>query len=274
MTQANSSAESASTTPVESKLEKAVKTRAEDRRTMQVDQLRKTVYEQTDLSDYSLKDRIFIKAAASFFSMIIRICCATARWQVVNNHPLDLASRDSTFIFASWHTGILGATWFWRNRGIVVMSSKSRDAEFTGRVIKRFGYGTARGSATRGARRAMIEMAACLSNGISVGMTIDGPRGPAFQAKPGAVTLARHTGQAILPFHVSFRRFVSMPSWDRLQIPLPFTKAACFIGEPITVSREGNSTLTRSSQDELQTTLNQLRLDADEWRLNLLPELA
>ena len=87
---------------------------------------------------------------------------------------------------------IFNATWFWRKRGIVVMSSTSRDAEYTARFIKRFGYGTARGSATRGGQRALSEMAACLLNGMDAGFTIDGPRGPAYLAKPGAVTLARH----------------------------------------------------------------------------------
>ena len=105
------------------------------------------------------------------------------------------------------------------------MSSRSRDAEYVGRFIKRFGYGTARGSATRGGGRALAEMAECLSNDIHVGFTIDGPRGPAYVAKPGAVTLARHTGQAILAFHIAVRRAIELPSWDRLQIPLPFTRA-------------------------------------------------
>ena len=81
-------------------------------------------------------------------------------------------------------------------------------------------------------------MAACLEQGIDVAFTIDGPRGPAYVAKAGAVTLARHTGQAILPFHITSRRRIRLGSWDRLQIPLPFTRALALVGEPIFVGRD------------------------------------
>src|SRR4030095_5643746 len=123
-------------------------------------------------------------------------------------------------IYTFGHVCIVSATWFWRNRGIVVMSSASRDAEYTGRVIQRFGYGTARGSATRGGGRALAEMAQCLQNDMGVAFTIDGPRGPVYVAKPGAVTLARHTGHAILPFHTTPGKYIELSSWDRLESPL------------------------------------------------------
>src|SRR5262249_41157169 len=150
---------------------------------------------------------------------------------------------------ASWHACILSATWFWRDRGIVVMSSLSRDAEYTGRVIKRFGYGTARGSSTRGGGRALAEMAECLKNGIEAGFTIDGPRGPAYVASPGGVTPPRHTGQAILPFHIATKKHVQLPSWDRLEIPLPFTRAAVLISEPIYVPRHASSAEIAATQE-------------------------
>ena len=164
-------------------------------------------------------------------------------------------------------------TWFWRKRGIVVMSSRSRDAEYVGRFIKRFGYGTARGSATRGGGRALAEMAECLSNDMDVGFTINGPRGPAYVAKPGAVTLARHTGQAILPFHIAARRYVELPSWDRLQIPLPFTRAVAIVAEPIYVARRhklGRSRVkTRGAASHLKPLAPRSRRDRkaliDRW---------
>ncbi|HEX8091111.1 MAG TPA: lysophospholipid acyltransferase family protein, partial [Blastocatellia bacterium] len=146
-----------------------------------------------------------------------------------------------------------------------VMSSRSRDAEYTGRFIKRFGYGTARGSATRGGGRALAEMAQCLMGGMHAGFTIDGPRGPAFVAKPGAVTLARHTGQAILPFHIATRRYIELPSWDRLQIPLPFTRSLVLVGEPIYVPRDANEDEVASKQRELQGSLDGLRREAACW---------
>ncbi len=225
------------------------------------------VYRFSDLSHYGVRDRCIIRAADVFFYLLIRIICSTLRWEVRGREHLDgvLASGHRP-IFTSWHVCTLSATWFWRNRGIVVMSSTSRDAEYTGRVIKRFGYGTARGSATRGGGRALAEMADCLDNGMEAGFTIDGPRGPAYVAKPGAVILARHTGQAILPFHISAIRYIELPSWDRLQIPVPFTRAVTLIAEPIYVPRDATSEEIAAKQAALQSALDSVRRDAEAWK--------
>lgn len=235
------------------------------------ERLRRRVYDFTDLSTYGLRDRLIIRVADLGLYSLIRAISATIRWDCVGRHHFDsIIQSGHRAIFTSWHSAIFSATYYWRDLGIVVMSSVSRDAEYTGRFIKRFGYGTARGSSTRGGGRAMAEMAECLRAGMHVGFTIDGPRGPAYVAKPGAVTLARHTGQAILPFHMAARRVIEVPSWDRLQIPLPFTRARAFIGEPIYVARDASAGEVAEKQAALQATLERLKREADEWRSNRL----
>jgi lysophospholipid acyltransferase (LPLAT)-like uncharacterized protein len=232
-----------------------------------LDALKDRVYGPGDSPHYGTRDKLIILAADLTMYPALRAIGSTLRWEVRGREHLDKILADGHLpIFTFWHVCIIGATWFFRNRGIVVMSSVSRDAEYTGRVIKRFGYGTARGSATRGGGRALVEMALCLEHGIEVGFTIDGPRGPAYVAKPGAVTLARHTGQAILPFHIAAGSCIELKSWDRLQIPLPFSRAATFIGEPIYVPRDATSEDVAVKQTELQCALERLRLEADEWR--------
>jgi lysophospholipid acyltransferase (LPLAT)-like uncharacterized protein len=146
------------------------------------------------------------------------------------------------------------------------MSSRSRDGEYIARFIQRFGYGAARGSSSRGAGRALAEMVECMENGIDVAFTIDGPRGPVYVAKEGAVILARHTGQAILPFHIAMERYIAAPSWDRLQIPLPFTRAVMLIGEPIQVSRDDQEVEIKAKQALLQSTLDRLQCEGEQWR--------
>jgi lysophospholipid acyltransferase (LPLAT)-like uncharacterized protein len=231
-----------------------------------VDQLRQRVYGRNDLSAYTTRDRLIIRAADLCFYLLIGVICSTLRWEVRGYEHLDLiVDSGKRAIFTFWHSCILSATWFWRKRGIVVMSSVSRDAEYTGRVVKRFGYGTARGSSTRGGGRALAEMAQCLDSGMEVAFTIDGPRGPVYQAKPGAVTLARHTGQAILPFHIATRRHVELPSWDRLKVPLPFSRALTLIAEPIYVPREATGEQIAAAQAKLQSALDQLRTEGEVW---------
>ena len=232
--------------------------------------LRRRVYGMSDLSGYSWRDRLLIYAADLFFYSLIRVVGATVRWESHGMERGEAIFRSGRrIIYAFWHACIFGAAWFWRGQGIVVMSSVSRDAEYTGRFIKRLGYGTARGSATRGGSRAMAEMAECLLNGIDVAFTIDGPRGPAYRVKPGAVTLARHTGQPILPIHVAVARYWELPSWDRLQIPKPFTRAAIFVAEPLAVARHADKDEVDAQQANLQASLDRLRDEGEAWRARL-----
>jgi len=241
-----------------------------DRDAVNAGEVRLRAYSFDDLSRYGLLDRIFIASADLFLYCIIRIVCSTVRWEVRGGEHLEsvlMGGRRAIFTF--WHACIFGATWFWRGRGIVVMSSRSRDAEYVARLIKRFGYGAARGSSCRGAGRALAEMVQCLHQGLDVAFTIDGPRGPAYVAKAGAVTLARHTGHAILPFHVTPRKYVSVRSWDQQEIPLPFTRAITLIGEPLYVPRNAGTEEVNRIQALLQSALEDLREEGERWRNGL-----
>ena len=241
--------------------------RRNERRATDGATVRRRAYQFSDLSSYSSKDRLTIRAADLFLLVSIKLICSTLRWEVRGaEHLAAIHASGHRAIFTFWHACIFSATWFWRKRGIVVMSSKSRDAEYTSRVIRRFGFGAARGSSTRGAGRALAEMSECLACGIDVAFTIDGPRGPAYVAKAGAVTLARHTGHAILPFHIAARRFFEVSSWDRQRIPSPFSRAITIVGEPIYVPRNASEDEVQSKQAALQASLDRLRAEAEEWR--------
>jgi hypothetical protein len=197
---------------------------------------------------------------------LVAIIGRTVRWTVVDwQHYEDLVQSGKRTIFTFWHNRVFLATWFWRRRGIVVMSSQSFDAEYIGRFIKRFGFGTARGSSTRGAGRAFLQMVRCMNEGMHTAFSIDGPRGPLYEAKPGAIKLAQHTGQAVLPFHISAERYWELKSWDRSQIPFPFTRAVLLLGQPILVSREAGDAEVEQHQAELQRTLDELRERGDHW---------
>src|SRR4051794_14027492 len=136
---------------------------------------------------------------------------------------------------AFWHGRILPATYYFRRRGIVVITSENFDGEWIAGIIERFGYGTARGSTSRGARRALLQLTREMAAGKAAGFTIDGPRGPARVAQAGAVWLAKATGNPVLPFHLEADRRWELNSWDRTQIPKPFATVALAVGEPLPV---------------------------------------
>ncbi len=142
------------------------------------------------------------------------------------------------------------------------MSSRSFDSEYIARFIQRFGFGAARGSSTRGSRAALIQMIRAVRSGKSAALTVDGPRGPIYEVKPGAILLAAKSGAAILPFSISLDRYWELPSWDRIQIPKPFARAVVVIGGRVVVGDPSEPEQVRI-QGLLQQSLIELRERSD-----------
>jgi lysophospholipid acyltransferase (LPLAT)-like uncharacterized protein len=183
--------------------------------------------------------RIQAGAIAAIGYHAINLLGRTLRWRVEGfEHFQSIQAAGQQPVMAFWHGRILSATYYFRRRGIVVITSENFDGEWIARIIERFGYGTARGSTSRGARRAMLHLVRAMEAGEPAGFTLDGPRGPARVAQPGAVWLARTTGNPLLPFHLEASNAWSLRSWDRTQIPKPFSTVSLVIGEPMYVPRE------------------------------------
>jgi lysophospholipid acyltransferase (LPLAT)-like uncharacterized protein len=165
-------------------------------------------------------------------------------------------------IFAFWHGRILPATFFWRDRGIVVITSANFDGEWIARIIARFGYRSARGSTSRGGSRALVQLRRELASGHPVAFTVDGPRGPARVAQPGAVWLAGATGHPILPFHIEASSHWTAKSWDATQVPKPFATVGISVGAPIEVPANGSEDARLQQLQRLESTLNELESGA------------
>jgi lysophospholipid acyltransferase (LPLAT)-like uncharacterized protein len=165
---------------------------------------------------------------------------------------------------AFWHGRILPATYYFRRRGIVVITSENFDGEWIARIIERFGYGTARGSTSRGGRRALLQLTRAMAAGRAAGFTVDGPRGPARVAQAGAIWLAQATGNPVLPFHLEADRHWSLRSWDRTQIPKPFSTVALAVGEPIDVPAHADRQALEQTRQILEARLRALEARAGE----------
>src|SRR5437899_12652965 len=180
-------------------------------------------YSFADLSSYSFKERLMIRAADLAFFILIKLIGRTIKFEVDGWENWEAASRDGKVpIYTFWHDCIFLSIYFWQRRRIVVMTSQSFDGEYIARFVQRFGNGAARGSSTRGATGAIVEMVRLMRAGCPAAFTIDGPKGPRYVAKMGAVLLAKKTGNPILPFTISANRFwETKKSWDRFQVPKP-----------------------------------------------------
>ena len=225
-------------------------------------------YSFADLSSYPFKERLLIRVADLVFFVLIKLIGRTVRFQVEGWENWDAASRAGKLpIYTFWHNRVFLATYFWQRRRIVVLTSQSFDGEYIARFIQRFGYGAVRGSSTRGAVGALVEMVRLMRAGCPAAFTIDGPKGPRYVAKMGAVLLAKKTGNPILPFTISPARFWSAKkSWDQSQAPRPFTRALVVIAPPICVPSDADEPALEGKRDELQQALDEINRRGDEWR--------
>jgi lysophospholipid acyltransferase (LPLAT)-like uncharacterized protein len=203
-------------------------------------------------------------ASAGYWA--ITLIGRTVRWESTGSEHLDaIHNAGKRAIFTFWHGRIFPATWYWRDRGIVVMTSMNLDGEMIARCIQRVGYRAERGSSSRGGIRALGRMVQHLRNRRDVAFTIDGPRGPRYIAKQGPAILARKTGAAIFCFHIAMKKRIQLNSWDHFQIPLPFTSAMVFMAPPIWIPEAADEESVRQYHEQMQGVLDDLREQGNRW---------
>ncbi len=186
---------------------------------------------------------------------IIAAVGASLTWRVEGLEHLRFAGNGRRPIMAFWHGRVLGATYYFRRRGIVVMISENFDGEWIARIVEQFGFRTSRGSSSRGGRRALLQLKREMDMGRASGFAVDGPRGPARTAQPGAVWLAKLTGSPVVPFHMEASSSWSLKSWDRTQIPRPFSTVALTVGAPIVVPPDADELGLEAKRVELEQSL-------------------
>jgi lysophospholipid acyltransferase (LPLAT)-like uncharacterized protein len=183
------------------------------------------------------------------------------RWKVSGaEHVKEIQAKGLQPIHSFWHGRILPATVYFQHRGIVVITSENYDGEWIARIITKFGYGTARGSTSKGGPKALLQLVREVKS-KGVAFTLDGPRGPAETAQLGAVWLAKATGNPLMPFHAEAASSWTMKSWDRTQIPKPFTTVAMVIRAPIYIPRDADESVLADANSRLQASLAEAKLE-------------
>jgi lysophospholipid acyltransferase (LPLAT)-like uncharacterized protein len=146
---------------------------------------------------------------------------------------------------------------------IGIMISRSFDGECIARTVEKLGFRPVRGSSSRGGAGALMGMREELEQGHPAVFTADGPRGPLYVAKPGAVLLARNTGYKICCFHVAVERAWILKSWDRMMIPKPFSRASFYITSPLAVPATATDKELEAWRQKVQADLDRARQGAE-----------
>jgi lysophospholipid acyltransferase (LPLAT)-like uncharacterized protein len=203
------------------------------------------------------------RAIAAVGTPFVEALGATYHWREAGAGHYDAVIRDGRQpILALWHGRILSATLYFRDRGVVAMTSENFDGEWVARLMRRFGYRAARGSTSRGGARALVQLRREMAAGHPAAFTVDGPRGPAHVAQPGAVWLASATGNPIVPFHIEASSFWTVKSWDRHQVPKPGATVAVAIGRPIDIAAQADEAAIEAGRQTLERALVALEAQA------------
>ncbi|NJK91549.1 MAG: lysophospholipid acyltransferase family protein [Blastochloris sp.] len=166
----------------------------------------------------------------------------TLRVELVDPHGLLDVDQAQPYVFAFWHNRLLMMPFFYRRylpgRKLTVMMSMSRDGQITSRMASYFNVEAARGSSSREGLKAFVTMARRLrQEGSDVGITPDGPRGPLYSVHTGILQLAEAGSVPITPVTCHYEHKWEIRSWDRFQIPKPFSKCQLVLGEPVPVKK-------------------------------------
>ncbi len=206
------------------------------------------------------KQRLLLAVARNVGPALIRGLGASLRFELPQGIPPGaFTTPPQPAIYVFWHRCLLPIAWFARGRGFGVLVSQHFDGEIISQTAERLGYRLYRGSSTRGGGDALLEMTAALERGQPIALTVDGPRGPRFRAKGGAIQLARATGAPIYALHVSPRHCWTMRSWDRFQIPKPFSLARGVWDGPLVVPRDASPAQLEAKRLAMEAMLNRLR---------------
>jgi lysophospholipid acyltransferase (LPLAT)-like uncharacterized protein len=208
---------------------------------------------------FTLRQRIVLRLIIFAGTWFIRLIGPTLRVCVSREETAQLTIDQRPLIVSFWHACIVPATYICRNIGVRVMSSYSYDGEYMGRIIHKFGFVAVKGSSSRNAVRALLGLRRALEEGWTVAFSIDGPRGPRYQVKPGPAALARSSAIPLSMFHIAVESAWALNTWDRLIIPKPFSRVLVRFGNLIPVPPDATEEDLGRWTSELQAALDRVR---------------
>jgi len=178
--------------------------------------------------------------ACGVIQRYIRFVYATNRWRVEGSElPRRLTREGRSFIVAFWHGRLLMMPLAWhRLTAFHMLISAHPDGRIIAGAMTYFDIDTIAGSTRRGGSAAFRAMLKHLKEGACVGITPDGPRGPAMSASLGIVNIARRAQVPIVPLTYATSRRRILATWDRFHLALPFGRGVYLWGEPIEIAAD------------------------------------
>jgi lysophospholipid acyltransferase (LPLAT)-like uncharacterized protein len=207
--------------------------------------------------------RLAIDAASALVWLLMKTW--RCRWQNSDN----LQPLPGPVIFCLWHNRLsLAIASYddfvrakWPSTGMSALISASKDGAFLTAFVEKFGVKVVRGSSSRRGPQALLEATSWMEKKYNITITPDGPRGPCYKVQPGIIHLAHVTGAPIIPISNHIHKKITVNSWDRFQIPLPFSRCDLRFGAPLYIAREATDADLERARQQLEKAMQDLTTD-------------
>ena len=198
--------------------------------------------------------------------ILIQTLCKTLRIQTIGSESINSFIKEKgNFVLAFWH-GTMVIPWFaHRNLNLLAIISQSKDGDLLAKILRKWKYKVVRGSSSKGGEVALQIMIDHAKHECAVAITPDGPRGPNFKMKAGAVITAKKSGVPLVLVGVGYKSKTKLHSWDNFEVPLPFSKVQLVYSEPILIDKNLSRDETSKIILECEEKLNELQKRAKEF---------
>ena len=212
-----------------------------------------------------MKDWLYKTIYPSLAWLFLHSISASLRVLVIGSEEVDrLFRRGERLIFSFWHGRHFHVIQFLKKYKAHVMVSPSRDGSLIAEVLRKTGYGIVAGSSHKSPVRALVQAVRRVQEGANLLVTVDGPKGPIYKVKPGAIFVAKKAGAWIVPITISSRPSITLRSWDKYMIPLPFSKTIVILGAPYQLNEDVSQSVINKECERLGKILTDLTTQADK----------
>ena len=162
---------------------------------------------------------------------IIMLIKLTLKIEIIGKENM---SEEKPYVLALWHNKVVAtvlALGFIKKRA--GLASPSADGELISVPLEKLGYKMIRGSSGKDSVKGLVQLIKAVKEGYTIGTPLDGPKGPRFEAIQGMMYVAQKSGRPMVFMGAAYsKKWVLSKTWDKCQIPKPFSKVVCVISEP------------------------------------------
>jgi lysophospholipid acyltransferase (LPLAT)-like uncharacterized protein len=203
-----------------------------------------------------------------FLANAVTLLCRSLKVKIVNEEPVKkLKDENKNYIVAFWHGTMLYPWYLHGSPSFAALTSKSKDGDLLAKLLRHWDYEVIRGSSSSGGDIALGIIVEYAKNNYSIAITPDGPRGPAYKLKAGAVVAAKKTGIPIVLAGVGYKKKKILKNWDKFEIPHFFSNANVVYSDPVSIDKDLSYEETSEKIIECENKLNELQRQAQEFDL-------